>query len=258
MDLVNMFKVGKLFVTRHSPEILTGFGIGGGIFAAVLAVKQTPKAIKLIEEEKERTGKEKLTPAETVKTTWKVYAAPVAIGAGSIACIIFSDREDKKRIIAATTAYELSDKAFSEYKNKVIEEIGHDKERDIRDKVAQDRVMAHPESKAEIIMTGHGDTLCFDVESGRYYKSDIEFIKQSVNEFNKQMLSEMDMTLNDFYSFQDLPGIGAGGKLGWSVEKGLVEVEYSSQLTDLGTPCLVIDFRVGPAANWRCDCLNNY
>ena len=61
----------------------------------------------------------------------------------------------------------------------------------------------------------------------------------------------MDMSLNDFYSMQDLPTIRAGDKLGWNIDRGLVQVEYSSQLTDIGTPCLVIEFRVGPIGNWR-------
>ena len=37
---------------KNSPAILTGLGIAGGITTTVLAVKATPKALKLIEESK--------------------------------------------------------------------------------------------------------------------------------------------------------------------------------------------------------------
>ena len=39
-------------VGKYSPQILTGIGIAGMFTTVVLAVKATPKALKLIEEEK--------------------------------------------------------------------------------------------------------------------------------------------------------------------------------------------------------------
>ena len=35
---------------KHSPEILTGIGIAGMLTTTILAVKATPKAIRIIEE----------------------------------------------------------------------------------------------------------------------------------------------------------------------------------------------------------------
>ena len=40
----------KSATVKHSPEILTGIGIAGIISTTVMAVKATPKALKLIEE----------------------------------------------------------------------------------------------------------------------------------------------------------------------------------------------------------------
>ena len=44
------FKMATRMIKKRSPEILTGFGIAGMITTTVLAVKATPKALKLIEE----------------------------------------------------------------------------------------------------------------------------------------------------------------------------------------------------------------
>lgn len=42
----------KKATIKHSPEILTGIGIAGMVSTTVLAVKATPKALLLIENEK--------------------------------------------------------------------------------------------------------------------------------------------------------------------------------------------------------------
>ena len=47
-----IFKNVKSGLSRHSPEILTGIGLAGMITTSVLAVRATPKAIRLIEDAK--------------------------------------------------------------------------------------------------------------------------------------------------------------------------------------------------------------
>ena len=60
-QFTNFFKEIKATMSAHSPEILTGIGIAGMITTTVLAVKATPKALKLIEdaedEKHRRAGK---------------------------------------------------------------------------------------------------------------------------------------------------------------------------------------------------------
>ena len=46
---VGLIKSLEKILIKHSPEILTGIGIAGAITSTVLAVKATPKAIRLIE-----------------------------------------------------------------------------------------------------------------------------------------------------------------------------------------------------------------
>ena len=51
-DVKTIFNTTKRKVLKRSPEILTGLGVAGMITTVVLSVKATPKAMKLIEEEK--------------------------------------------------------------------------------------------------------------------------------------------------------------------------------------------------------------
>ena len=56
----------------------------------------------------------------------------------------------------------------------------------------------------------------------------------------------MYASLNEFYDEIGLPPIEIGDKLGWNMDDGQIEVDFSSQLAADGTPCLVISFNVAP------------
>ena len=59
-------------------------------------------------------------------------------------------------------------------------------------------------------------------------------------------MTEMYMDINDVYYILDLPGIGLGGLLGWYIDDGLIEPDFSSQLTENDIPCLVLDYIMMP------------
>lgn len=237
-------------VIKHSPEILTGLGIAGMITTTVLAVKATPKALDLINDRKDELETEKLPPIEAVKTAWKCYIPAAVTCATSTACLIGASSVHLKRNAALATAYKLSESAISEYKDAVIDKLGEKKEQTIRDKVAEEKIKKNPVSSSEVFITEKGNTLCYDTISGRYFKSDIDRIKRAENAINKQLLDEMYVSLNDLYDELDLDHTKLGDELGWKIDDGLVELYFSSQLADDGTPCVVMDFTRAPKYNF--------
>ena len=76
--------LGK-YISRNSPSILTGLGIGLGVASTVLAVTATPKAVRLLEEKKKEEKKEKLTVVETVKTAGVIFRRYLLLQDRSIA-----------------------------------------------------------------------------------------------------------------------------------------------------------------------------
>lgn len=245
--LAKLFTDAKKTISKHSPEILTGLGIAGFITTTVMAVKATPKAMWLIEEEKDTLEKDKLTVVETVKVAWKPYIPAAITGVSSVACIIGASSVNYKRNAALATAYQVSRAALSEYKEKVVETIGEKKEKQIRDKVAKDKIEKHPASKTEVIITDNGNVLCYDPLSGRYFNSSIEYIRKVVNNLNFRMIGgEMYISLNEFYNEIGLSDIKRGDDIGWNISRGQIEVSFSSQLSDDGKPCIVIDYMVDP------------
>ena len=164
----------------------------------------------------------------------------------SVTCLISSGSVNAKRNAALATAYKISETALTEYKNKVVETIGEKKEQVIRENIAKDKVDQNPVSNSTVIISDKGNTLCYDAAVGRYFRSDLDKIKRAVNEINRKMTYEMYVSLNEFYDELNLPNTDLGDELGWNMDDGLVEIDYSSQIADDGTPCLVIGYSIAP------------
>ena len=246
--LANDIKSG---VSKHSPEILTGIGIAGMVATTVLAVKATPKALELIKNEQElaESYNEELTQMDKVKACWKCYIPAAVTGVMSITCLIGASSVNTKRNAALTAAYTLSDSALREYREKVVETIGEKKEKTIKDKISEDTIKQNPVTKSEVYITDKGDSLCFEPMSGRYFKSDIDKIKRAKNNLNEKILVDAfnaGVSLNDCYEEIGLPKTSMGENLGWNLDTGIIDIYLSAQITDEGTPCLVINYTNPP------------
>ena len=248
--LSNFAKNMKTTLAKRSPEILTGIGIAGMVTTVIFAVRATPTAMELIDDEREdrfyNNDDTPVSPIDMVKIAWKPYIPAAVTGTVSIACLIGASSVNVKRNAALATAYSLSETALREYREKVVETIGEKKEKIVREKVAEEQLKKNPVSKQPVIV-GKGTTLCYDAISGRYFHSDFDSIKKAQNELNSKLLREMYISLNEFYDELELEHVSVGDDLGWSYHKdGLIEFDLNAQLADDGTPCLVVDYRVVP------------
>lgn len=245
-DVTKFIKDTGTFMSKHTPELLTGFGIAGMITTTILAVKATPKALALIEKEKERQWVDELKPVDVVKTTWKCYLPATILGAASVGCLIGSSAVSLKRNAVLATAYKLSETALTEYKDKVVETIGEKKEKLVREAVAEDKVKQTPVKNNEVIVTGKGKTLCLEPTSMRHFESDAETIRRAVNELNRRMRDEMYISLNEFYYELGLEGTDLGDMMGWNINIAYIDVTFTSALTPNDEPCLALVYNTAP------------
>jgi hypothetical protein len=244
--LPNLLKTVK----THSPEILTALGVSGVISTAYLTAKATFKSAKLIEDkinyEEGLSGPLNNADAKIrikAKTTlvWKEYIPPAISGVASIACIIGASKAQGRRTAAAVTAYSLTERAFSEYKEKVVEQIGKGKEQKIRDEIAQDRVNKTPPPSKEVVMIGPGQVLCCELYTHRYFRSDMETLRRVQNDINARINSDKYVPLFEFYELVGLPYTTASNELGWDSDKQM-ELVFSTVLSEQGEPCLSFDY----------------
>lgn len=248
--------------SKNAPAIFATLGVVSCGVAIVQAYKAGPKVDRLINQRKAELSideSEKLPVGEIVKTTWK-EVLPIAIEFGTGAAFIFGSHHiSNSRNAALMTAYKLSETALVEYKNKVVETLGEKKNKEIEDSIAQDRVTKLPPVETEIINTGKGNTLIKEPITGRYLRSNPEYVKKLRNDLNYRMGcgSEMYVEFDEFLYPLGIKDADVGRMLGWSqFITGPIDFRYSSTVAEIGgmeEPCLVITYSVEPVANFKGD-----
>lgn len=214
----------KAFISNHYTKILTGLGCLGMLGSTVLAVSQTPKAIQLIEAKKEELEKDKLTPWETIKATWKCYIWSAAAYLASAGCIIGSDVGQAQRIAGLSSAYLLSEDLIREYRNKVAETIGEEKEKAIEEEARKNTIKEQVERNSDLFgqYRNDEDFPCYDKYSKKIFWSTKEKIAAKINKLNYEMMSTLDssINLNDYWYTLDIEGGDpiVGNALGWRID----------------------------------------
>lgn len=141
--------INALRVQKRSPEILIGLGITGFVGTVVLASRATLKCESVMagHHAKMKSVEHAYTNAEVEEYTEKdynrdllvvnvqtgvdfarLYAPTIALGTVSIACILSAHNILHKRNVALAAAYQLVQYSFVEYRDRVREELGAEKD----------------------------------------------------------------------------------------------------------------------------------
>lgn len=245
---------GKL-AADNSPAILTAVGVTGALTTAYLTGKASFKAsnvifqVRLDKTERWNDEPYEMDIKEAMKLVWKLYIPAGITAALTISAIIGANRIGTRRAAALAAVYAISERAFEEYKEKVIEKIGGTKEQQVRDSIAQDQISRNPVGSQEIIVAGAGTVLCYEAYTGRYFLSDMETLRKAQNDVNAQVLNDSYASLTDFYDLVGLPHTDNSDEVGWNSDK-LMELKFSAVLTEDGRPCMSISFTVSPVRHY--------
>lgn len=261
-----LLKKGMTAAKSGSPVILAGIAAAGVVTTAIFAVKAAKKAEKKIdealEEKKEQVREENkdsefgpdpdsvtLTKKEIVKAALPSFAPAIIMGALTIMCIIGGLNISMRRHAALTAAYNISESAIKNYEKALPEVVGEEKAAQVKEKVAQNQVLTAKKDESLVEVTGTGNQLCFDTFTGRYFRSTAAHVQKIVNDLNEEINRFGYVCLNDFYSGVGLRSTEVGDMLGWGTE-GLIDVGYSSQLTEDNEPVLAISFLRRPITDY--------
>ena len=251
-------------VKTHSPEILIVSGVIGVVTATVLACRATLKVNDVLEEAKEAIDvihkeeakkTEKYTEKDAKKDLTivyvqsglkfaKLYAPAIILGGLSLTSIFASNNILRKRNMALAAAYTTVDKAYKEYRKRVIEKYGEEVDKQLRfgshtEKIEEEEV--DPETgkvkkvKKNVEVTsidGYSPYAIYfdDLTSNYYEKNEMYnsmFFKSTQNYLNDLLRVKGMITLNDAL---DALGIKwdneefkrlrqAGLVVGWKYEK---------------------------------------
>ena len=240
----------RLFLERNSSTILTCVGAVGVVVSTVMAVKATPKALKLLENAEEEKG-EKLTKWETVKTATPVYIPTIVMGATTIACIFGADILNKRQQASLMSAYALLDQSYKTYKTKVDELYGEEAGEKVRESIAQDK---YEEEKEDIGHNINDDKqLFFDFYSGRYFQSTMADVIWAEYEANRALSIYGGVGLNEFYNFLELEELPEYNEIGWSAGQMSetyweywIEFDHEQTTIDDDIECTIIHMPLEP------------
>ena len=250
--LMNVYNGVKGKVQKHSPEILMGVGVVGVVATTVTACRATMKLNDILEECSETRDKIKsvqdnpayedrysdedaqkdltINYVQTGVKVAKLYAPSVALGVLSIGCLVGSHSVMQKRNAALSAAYLTVDKSFKEYKQRVIDRVGEEVEKEIRYGIKAEEVAETvvDEDGNETTVTEtvkmmdpnlYSDYARFFDEASPYWQKDPEynlvFLKAQQQYANDLLRAKGRLFLNDVYDMLGIEKTKAGQIVGW-------------------------------------------
>ena len=244
-------------IQKKSPELLVAAGIAGIVVSTVMACKATIKACEVAEEAKDtideiheieekgvtRAGntystddaKKDLTTAylQTGVKYVKLYAPAIVVGAASVSCILVSHKMMKQRMAAVAAALSATDKAFKDYRGRVMERFGEQVEKELRynikakeiEKIITDPETGEEKTVMETVKVIDGDpskgspyAVYFDESNPNYCKDPhmlLSFLRAQQTYFNELLQARGHVFLNEVYDALSLPRTTAGAQVGW-------------------------------------------
>lgn len=240
----------SLYVRRNAPTILTCVGGIGVVATSVMAVKATPKALRLLEEAKAEKGDD-LTKLEVVATAGPAYIPAAITGVATIACIFGANILNQRQQASLASAYALIDNSYKEYKKKVEELYGKEADAQVKKEIAKDK-----HKKADI-QEEDGKLLFYDEFSGRFFNATMEDVLRAEYHVNREIDNLGWATLNEFYLKAGLEPIEGGFDVGWTEEENRARywqswVDFSQPKTilDDGLECYIITMYQEPYPNY--------
>ena len=261
---------------HYAPKILVAVGIGCGISGAVTACKATlklPETMKdiseAVEEAKnmpEEDDEQKKVKDKAVVKTYisgcvklaKLYGPSVVLGVTSVVCVLSGNRIMNQRYAGAVAAISSTEKMFSEYRKRVIEEFGETKdmqfangirevteEEPILDKNGNPKTDKNGEVKTTKKVHSEMDpnvnkySRMFDEISTNEWSPYADYNRTTLlareNYFREMLHSHRYLFLNDVYKALGFPITEYGQDMGWVIDEETPEVTFDMGLYDMNS-----------------------
>lgn len=232
-----------LLAQKNSPSLLFGAGVLGMVGSTVLACRATLKLQDVLEKTEGDLGMAKtlehreysdhdrqkdvaIIYTRTVVNVGRLYAPAVLLGAASIGCLTKSHSMLNERNLALTAAYAVVDKAFGEYRGRVIEKYGEDQDREFRFATEEVEIIDDKGRQTTQLMPGPDASSMyarfFDQYSPNWSKEpeyNLLFLRCQQNYANDLLKSRGHIFLNEVYDMLGLERSRAGAVVGWVVSR---------------------------------------
>lgn len=263
---------GGLILKKYSPEILTAAGVIGTIGSTVLACKATLKVEDILDEAKKKSNlinavhdgeievdaeytdkdysKDLLVNrTQTAVKLIKLYGPAISLGALSITAILGGQHILRKRNVAVMAAYKLCEESFNNYRSRVKDELGEEKDRQFYYGMTEETVKDKVKSK-----DGKTKTVTKKVEKApdhlysqyaRFFdeaninwdkspEQNMYFLKMVQNQMNDKLKARGHVFLNEVYDALGFDRSEAGQLVGWVWSNDNTAMEAGDGYIDFG------------------------
>lgn len=253
---------------KHAPEILTGFGIAGVIGGTILIARGATRLEPILDQHEARLNEAKFdlarandeladvdyTATEVKREIAKVYARTAAalakeFGPGitleilSIVAILAGHGILRRRAVALLGAYKALEQTFTEYRERVVEELGEEKEKEIRYGIKTETVTDEAGKKTKQ-KTWNGSVYSpyariFD-ESNDEYRTipeyNLNFLRNQQAFANQKLLLQGYLFLSEVYDMLGFERTPASQVVGWVLDakgQGDMQIDFGIYNTDV-------------------------
>lgn len=224
-----------LIVKKHAPTIMFVGGIAGTISSTVMACRATlklPEALSEMQEELNEVKYHTDEPdnkdiayvyAKNIAYIGRLYAPAAILGAVSISALTGSHVTLNRRNASLTAAYAAVSKAYDEYRERVKNELGEDKEKHIYHAAAKEKINGKEETVAD--PNRWSPYARFFDEGSLNWQKNAElnrlFVQCQQTYANHLLQARGHVFLNEIYDMLGLERSKAGAVVGWVIsEKG--------------------------------------
>lgn len=231
-----------LSAKRNSPTILFVGGVTAGIASTVFACRATLRVEEVMNEHKKHSIDIKtvqhvnyteqdqrhditLLYVQTAMKFAKLYGPSIVLGVASVTMLTKSHSILTKRNAGLAAAYTALSEGFSDYRKRVVDELGEDKDREFRfgskeiTEITEDK-NGPKKRKRQTVDNGGGSIYSKlfgndNVNWDPHPEYNILFLRQVQNSLNDQLAAKGYLLLNDAYEQLGFKKTTAGSQVGW-------------------------------------------
>lgn len=267
-------KAGRslLLAKKHSPVAMTAAGIVGVIGSTVLVARATLKVEPVLEElkgnlqmvadageamnEKEILHAKALMYANTTLQLGKLYGPALLLGTASIGLLISGHKVLSRRNVALTAAFKGLETSYQRYRDRVVEELGEDKDREFRfGNQSVELEVTDTEGKkttSSVRIIDDSDlgytTFLFNNATSTHYQHapgyNQMFLQQNQGFWNDRLQAVGFVFMNEVLESLGMARTSAGAITGWVKGSETGDSYVSFDIQNLGNGELMLDFNV--------------
>lgn len=235
---------------KNAPALLLLAGVVGFVCTNVLTAKATIKAQEKLEELEK--SEEPVETKDKVLTVIPCYVPAVVAGVASAGMIFAGNRKYANIQAGLMSAYTVLQHKFNHYRQKVIEEIGRQREEELLEEIKKER---YTEGAFD---SSSGNVLVYDDMEDRYLEITMLDLVDAEYQLNKAFTANGKVSLNDFYELIGLEPTANGEEFGWDIETVYddigycwIEIEHELVLQGSEPPYYILRYEAPPVRGYK-------